>query len=159
MKVDRPTSHILIEVMAPTVSAAQIELVLARCCRTSGDTLLARDQSRDRKSVRFTVLLASEEEQRMHQHLKVLVAALKNGLISFTFIWVPLLLEATFPEYYSCDDLELMMRGFPFKEKGSECYTAIDKERTIYITRPHDYVLDDEQVAWLTQRQAICRVI
>ncbi len=149
----RPSSHILIEVNVPTHNADPVELVLQKCCRDSGDILLAKDNTRDGRSIRYTVLLSSADEERMHKHINVLVAALKNGLIAFTFTYVPLLVKIGVSKGKS------IARPFPIKEAGSKCYTSLNDPFTFYVTRPQDYLLDPEQLSWLSQYCDYCQVL
>lgn len=149
----RPTSHILIEVNVPASNSGPVELVLKKCCSDLGDILLAKDNTRDKRSVRYTVLLSSEDEYRMHKHVNVLVSALKNGLLSFSFAYVPLLAEIEIPEH------QTLISAFPLKERGSECYVAYAKPRSFYVSRPQDYLLDDDQLAWISRHHAQCHVL
>ncbi|HEX4208292.1 MAG TPA: hypothetical protein VHZ51_29620 [Ktedonobacteraceae bacterium] len=149
----RPTSHILIEVNVPRANTGPVELVLKKCCSDLGDILLARDDARDKKSIRYTVLLSSAEEDRIRRHVNVLIAALKNGLISFSFSYVPLLAEIEIPPY------QVLTHAFPLKERGSECYVSFLKPHAFYVSRSQDYLLDDDQLAWISQNHAQCHVL
>jgi len=150
----RPTAQILIEVQTTFEAMGPVEMVLQRCCKESGDILLGKDRANDGRSIRYAVLLVGDHTEKMNNHVTVLMAALKQGLIRFTFTYVPLLVRVQLPPHIPIS----VIRSFPVVEQGSECYAAYKCQQTFYIIRPHDYVLSPEQVAWVKHYHATCSI-
>jgi hypothetical protein len=148
---DYPPSHLLIEILTPSVHADQMELVLAQCCERSGDSLLAKDQMNEKRSVRYLVLLANDDESRIGAHVSVLISALKQGLLSFTLLCVPLLVKMTLPDLDHAEEVQLLINTFPFKERGSAIYASLQCPRTRYITHLYDSMLDENLIQWFAR--------
>lgn len=151
----KPTAHVLIEVFVSLRNADPLELVLKRCCQQSGDTLLAKDHFQKGRSLRYTVLLADPQRERLSAHLQVLMAALLEGLLGFACRYVPLLVQVQLPAHLPSQE----KMHFPLKEQGSERYSSYTCSQTFYVTRPQDYTLDVEQRLWLQSHQAEARIV
>jgi hypothetical protein len=52
-----------------------------------------------------------------------------------------------------------LTHAFPLKERGSECYVSFLKPHAFYVSRSQDYLLDDDQLAWISQNHAQCHVL
>ena len=141
--------YTLIDINVPTFNIGPIEMILERCCRQYGDTLLSKDEYPG--GALYSVLLSSNEEPHTQNHVQVLIPALQRDLLSCGFARILALLEITFREGV---DVKQRLREFPLESREGERYTAIDNPSTVYITNTLHEEPTDEQKDWLKEHEA-----